>query len=56
MRIINYFFPIMTLEERIEKWCHSINKDKSYGEKMTHEKLNEIGFKKRKFKFEIKTN
>jgi thymidylate synthase len=38
----------MSLEDRIERWCTSLNKSISYGEDMTHEKLDKINFPKRK--------
>lgn len=38
----------MNLEERVRRWCSSINKNILYGEDMNHERLDEIGFPKRK--------
>jgi thymidylate synthase len=38
----------MEIEERIQEWCESINVNISYGEDMTNETLDKIGFPKRK--------
>jgi thymidylate synthase len=38
----------MEIEERIEEWCSSLGKDISYGQNMTDESLDKIGFPKRK--------
>jgi hypothetical protein len=48
-RMYDFLFPIMDLEQRISKWCKSINKDISYGNDMTHDKLDKIDFPKRRF-------
>ena len=37
---------IMSENERIKEWCDSIGKDISYGESMTHKKLDSLRFKK----------
>lgn len=47
--IYNLLFPEMFLDERIREFCSLHNKDISYGNDLTHEKLNQIGFPKRKF-------
>lgn len=49
-KIYNYWYPEMTLEERIESWCSHIGKDITFGKNMTHEKLDEVGFPRRKFR------
>ena len=38
----------MDIEERTKKWCDSIKKHISFGEDMDHERLDQIGFPKRK--------
>lgn len=38
----------MSLEERVSEWCRSLNKSIHYGDDMTSEKLDEIGFPVRK--------
>ena len=53
-KIINYLFPLMTLDERVRKWCISIKKDISFGKNITHEHLDKIGFPKRRFFLTIK--
>jgi|694.fasta_scaffold92625_3 hypothetical protein len=48
-KIIDYLFPIMTLDERVNRWCSSIGKHTSYGKDITQEYLDKIGFPKRRF-------
>lgn len=48
-KIIDYLFPIMSLKDRVDKWCSSIGKHSSYGRNITHEYLDNIGFPKRRF-------
>ena len=50
-KIYDYFYPEMDLKERIERWCKSLNKDVSYGSRMTHKKLDILSFPRRKFRF-----
>jgi len=38
----------MDLNERLDEWCKSINKDTSYGEKLGHKQLDTLKFPKRK--------
>lgn len=38
----------MDLEERKSEWCKSLSKDISYGEDLTHERLDDLKFPKRK--------
>lgn len=38
----------MELNERVRRWCKSLDKDILYGDDMTHEKLDNVGFPKRK--------
>lgn len=38
----------MSFEERLTRWLKSIDKSSSYGDKMTNDKLDELGFPKRK--------
>jgi hypothetical protein len=49
--IYNYFFPLLTLKERVNLWCKSIGKSESYGLDLQHEDLDIIRFKKRKFRY-----
>ncbi len=42
----------MTEEERIKEWCDKLGKDISYAKNMTMEKLDELGFPKRKLSLE----
>ena len=42
----------MTEEERIKEWCGKVKKDISYAKNMTMEKLDELGFPKRKLSLE----
>lgn len=42
----------MTEEERIREWCNKLGKDISYGEYLDNQKLDELGFPKRKLSLE----
>jgi thymidylate synthase len=48
----------MSFEERVYEWCRSLNKSLHYGDDMTSEKLDEIGFPVRKLslKFNMRSN
>jgi hypothetical protein len=48
-KIYNYFFPLLTIEERIELYCEYLNKDISYGKGLTMDHLDKVKFKKRVF-------
>lgn len=43
----------MDLNERISRWCKSINRHISYGEDFTHQMLDEISFPKRKLSLKV---
>ena len=47
-KLYDYMFPVIGLDERINKWCESNGKNICYGKNMTHNKLDKIGFPKRK--------
>ena len=38
----------MTIDDRVNEWCESMGKSIYYGDDMTHDKLDSIGFPKRK--------
>jgi thymidylate synthase len=48
----HYGFQCYTYEmseyERVHEWCKSLKKDVSFGDDMTHQRLDELGFPKRK--------
>ena len=43
----------INIEERIKLWCDSIGKDVSFGEDMDHDKLDSVGFPRRKLSLKV---
>ena len=56
IKIYDFLFPLMSLDERVKKWCSLIGKDSSYGSKMTHDELDKINFHRRRFVLKYKNN
>lgn len=55
MKIYNYLFPLLSLEDRINIWLKRINKSKYYvNDIITHEYLDKLNIPKREFFLKIK--
>jgi len=50
-RLYDYFFPKLTLSERVSLWLKSIGKSDYYGMDVEHKDLDLIKFKSRRFRY-----